>query len=287
MLAWAEYEKSTSSTSSLSASLDAEYNKLVKENREYIKVVGETLLLTALQNIAQRAHKESEGENKGHFLSIMELVAKHNPTVKRKMTSQRNATYLGHDTQNEIIDCLAEMVRTSITSEVTQSEAFSILVDETKDLSKTEQMSFVIRYYYTGSVCESFLAFEAAQPLDAASLSQKIIQMLQKHDLDYKNHLVGQAYDGASVMSGKNTGVQTGMKSEAPLAFYVHCNAHCLNLVLDDSVKCIPEANCFFSLLQKLSVFVSGSYVHQRWLEVQREIFPKRVTKTDRDTVGM
>lgn len=273
MLAWAEYEKSTASTCSLSASLNTEYNKLVKENREHIKIVGETLLLTATQNIAQRAHKESEGENKGNFLSIMELLAKHNPTVKRKMTSQRNATYLGHDTQNEIIDCLAEMVRTSIISEVAQSEVFSILVDETKDLSRKEQMSFVIRYYYNGSVCESFLGFEAAQRLDAAALSQKIIQILQKHGLDYKNHLVGQAYDGASVMSGKNAGVQARMKAEAPLAFYVHCNAHCLNLVLVDSVKCIPEADCFFSLLQKLYVFVSGSYVHQRWLEVQREMF--------------
>nr|XP_023674869.1 zinc finger MYM-type protein 1-like [Paramormyrops kingsleyae] len=144
---------------------------------------------------------------------------------------------------------------------------------ETKDLSKKEQMSFVIRYYYNGSVCESFLAFEAAERLDAAALSQKIVQILQKYGLDYKNHLVGQAYDGASVMSGKNTGVQARFKAEAPLAFYVHCNAHCLNLVLVDSVKCIPGAYCFFSLLQKLYVFVSWSYVHQKWLEVQREMF--------------
>ena len=273
MLAWAEYQKSTEGTSSLLASLNAEHNKLVRENREYIKIVGETLLLTATQNIAQRSHKESEGENKGNFLSIMELMAKHNPMVKKKMTGQRNATYLGHETQNEILDCLAEMVRTSIITEVAQSEAFSILVDETKDMSKKEQMSFVIRYYYNGLVCESFLAFEAAQRLDAAALSQKIIQILQNHGLDYKKHLVGQAYDGASVMSGKNTGVQARIKSEAPLAFYVHCNAHCLNLVLVDSVKCIPEANCFFSLMQKLYVFVSGSYVHQRWLEIQTEMF--------------
>uniref|UniRef100_A0A3B3HAC2 TTF-type domain-containing protein n=1 Tax=Oryzias latipes TaxID=8090 RepID=A0A3B3HAC2_ORYLA len=272
MLAWAEYEKSTSGTASLSASLDAEYSKLVKENREYIKVVGETLLLTATQNIAQRGHKESEVDSKGNFLAIMELLAKNNPIVKRKMAGQRNATCLGHDTQNEMIDCLAEMVRSSITGEVAESEAFSILVDETKDMSKKEQMSFVIRYYYNGSVCECFLAFEAAQRLNAAALSQKIIEILQKHGLDYKNHLVGQAYDGASVMSGKNTGVQARIKSEAPLAFYVHCNAHCLNLVLVDSVKFIPEANCFFSLLQKLYVFVSGSYVHQRWLEIQREM---------------
>lgn len=84
MLAWAEYQKSTEGTSSLLASLNAEHNKLVRENREYIKIVGETLLLTATQNIAQRSHKESEGENKGNFLSIMELMAKHNPMVKKK-----------------------------------------------------------------------------------------------------------------------------------------------------------------------------------------------------------
>lgn len=51
---------------------------------------------------------------------------------------------------------------------------------------------------------------------------------------------------GASVMSGKNTGVQARVKFYAPLAFYVCFNAHCLSLVLVHSVKCIPEADCFF-----------------------------------------
>ena len=180
---------------------------------------------------------------------------------------------MGHGTQNEMLDCLAEMVRNSIINEVAQSEAFSIMVDETKDISKKEQMSFVIRNNYNGSILESFLAFEAPERLDAASLSQKIIQLMQKYGLDYRNHLVGQGYDGGSVMSGKNTGVQARIKAEAPLAFYVHCNAHCLNLVLVDSVKCLNEADCFFSLLQRLYVFVSGSHVHQKWLEVQREMY--------------
>lgn len=54
---------------------------------------------------------------------------------------------------------------------------------------------------------------------------------------------------GASVMSGKNTGVQARVKFYAPLAFYVCFNAHCLSLVLVHSVKCIPEADCFFVFL--------------------------------------
>lgn len=48
------------------------------------------------------------------------------------------------------MDCLAEMGLSSIISEVTQSEAFIIMVDVTKDLSKKDQMSFVITYYYKG-----------------------------------------------------------------------------------------------------------------------------------------
>uniref|UniRef100_A0A3B3DJS2 DUF4371 domain-containing protein n=1 Tax=Oryzias melastigma TaxID=30732 RepID=A0A3B3DJS2_ORYME len=276
ILAWAECEKSTSRTSSLSASLDAQHSKLLKENREYI-CHGATCYYRLQSPEGALTRVLSSPPNKGNFLAIMELLAKHNPIV----TSQRNATYLGHDTQNEIIDCLGEMVGTSITSEVAQCEAFSILVDETKDMSKREQMSFVIRYYYNGSVCESFLPFEAAQRLDAAALSHKIIQILQKHGLDYKKHLVGQAYDGASVMSGKNTGVQACIKSEALLL-----SMWLATPALVDSLKCIPEANCFFSILQKLYVFVSGSYVHRRWLEVQREMFqgaPKeleRLTET-------
>lgn len=108
----------------------------------------------------------------------------------------------------------------------------------------------------------------ASLPLkqQSAWMLQHFHRKLCKYGLDYKNHLVGQTYDGASVMSGKNTGVQARIKAEARLAFYVHCNAHCLHLVLVDSVKCIPGAYCFFALLQKLYAFVSGSYVHQKWL---------------------
>lgn len=44
-----------------------------------------------------------EGQNKGKFLSITELLAKPDPIVKTKMTSKRNATYLGHSTQNKVM----------------------------------------------------------------------------------------------------------------------------------------------------------------------------------------
>lgn len=77
----------------------------------------------------------------------------------------------------------------------------------------------------------------------------------------FKNNLVN---DGASVMSGKNTGVQARVKFDAPLAFYVCFNAHCLSLVLVDSVKSIPEADWVFCLFSNSFMFL---FRYQKWLE--------------------
>lgn len=74
-------------------------------------------------------------------------------------------------------------------------------------------------------------------------------------------------------MSGKNSGVQARVKEVAKQALYVHCNTHCLNLILVDTLKAVPEVECFFSLVQKLYVFMSGSYVHTKWLNKQKEMY--------------
>ena len=132
------------------------------------------------------------------------------------------------------------MVRSEIIEEVKNSEVFSIMADETKDVSKSEQISFTLRYYYNGAIKESFLHFESAERLDAASLTGKIVYLLESYGLN-KNNLVGQACDGAAVISGKHSGVQARIKEQAKCAFYIHCSAHCLNLVLVDVVKNVPE----------------------------------------------
>ena len=45
----------------------------------------------------------------------------------------------------------------------------------------------------------------------------------------------GQAYDGASNMSGKISGTAARIQSQYPLALYIHCASHCLILAVDAS----------------------------------------------------
>ncbi|GBO01633.1 hypothetical protein AVEN_54968-1 [Araneus ventricosus] len=45
----------------------------------------------------------------------------------------------------------------------------------------------------------------------------------------------GQGYDGCAVMSGHKRGVQAIMKNTCPTAFYIHCENHTLNLVINEA----------------------------------------------------
>ena len=103
------------------------------ENCTYIKTIADVLLLTATQNIAQRGHRESDdSHNRGTFLTILEEIAKHDPVIEKRMKACGNAKYTSHQIQNEILEGLAEMVRSEIIREVKEGEVFSVLQMEPK-----------------------------------------------------------------------------------------------------------------------------------------------------------
>ena len=119
-----------------------------------------------------------------------------------------------------ILTILGDMIRNEVCDEVKEVKLFSILVDETKDLSKQEQMSIVVRY----------VTYVQAARLTADSLTTYILEILERFALD-PQWIVSQGYDGASVMSGRCSGVQQRFRLVAPNATYIHCYAHTLNLI--------------------------------------------------------
>ena len=111
-------------------------------------------------------------------------------------------------------------------------------------------MTIVLRYIDVESctIYERFLSFIHAHAFDAATFSSYNLNILHEHGLDMK-WLVSQGYDGASVMSGKHSGLQQRIKEVAPQAICIHYHAHCLNLVLVDCAKKVSAADEFFQLL--------------------------------------
>ena len=128
-----EYENLKVQNSSICQMMSDPYKAEIEENRHLIKTIGEVLLLSAMQDKSQRGHRENdENVNDGNFKQIINLIARHDAVVKKKMDqSAQNAKYTSNTIQNEILDTLAYMVRDSIVEDVKDAQYFSLIADET------------------------------------------------------------------------------------------------------------------------------------------------------------
>ena len=238
--------------------------------------MAEVILLCAQQDIGLRGHRESQSSlNRGNFLEILSLVASHDTTVQeRLLCGPRNAVYTSPDIQNSLLNVMANMVRKKICNAVREAGVFSLLADESKDCSKQEQLAIILRYVDDKAIIhENFLTYVQATSLTAESLAAYLVDTLRECQLDPES-IVSQGYDGASVMSGRCSGVQQRLREFAPHAIYIHCYAHTLNLVLVDCAKVVQSVREFFCLLEQLYVFVSTTKAHVTFMAKQNELHP-------------
>ena len=93
-----------------------------------------------------------------------------------------------------------------IAEEVEEAKMFSLLADETSDLSHTEQLTVCVQYVSPdGKLFERFLGFLQAPDVTAEGLSTQILKYTRQIGLD-PACMVGQGYDGVAAMSGHLSG---------------------------------------------------------------------------------
>lgn len=278
-----ESYKSSLEEGSVISQVSEEYATLIKENRHYMSTLCEILLTLAQQKMGIRESRLFHtsdvdigsiidyGPHSGKFLTLLGLVGNHDNVIAKKIRKgPSNAKYTHHSIQNALLHIMAEEVKNRIYREVQDAEYFALLADESKDLSKKEQLSVAVRYLHEGTIHEEFLCMEELESLNAEGLSSRILNALESK-LNFKM-CIAQSYDGASVVSGKHAGVNAIIKERvAPLAIYIHCFNHRLNLVLVDVAKAIQSIRDCLSLLQKLYLFISCSNVHIKWVKMQKD----------------
>jgi len=148
IMSWNDYNRNKAAKISVEQVLNDSYRKKVNENRHYLKSVGEIILLTATQNIAQRGHREGDDvSNPGNVKKILQFATKHDPVIANRIKNgPKNEKYNSSSIQNEMIETLSHMVLDEIVENVQRARVFTIQADETKDVRKTEQLSVVIRF---------------------------------------------------------------------------------------------------------------------------------------------
>lgn len=110
----------------------------------------------------------------------------------RAGTNVNNASYVSPDIQNKLINLCGLEIRDHILDEARYAKFFSVMADESTDVSTLEQMSICLRFVdeshpHQPEVREEFIGFVQLEKTDADSISKSILEFLENCNLDISN----------------------------------------------------------------------------------------------------
>ena len=224
-----------------------------QQGRHCLSVIFTSVQHLARQGLALRGHDDKDG----NFIQQLKLRATDIPELRQWL--ERKVDMTSPQIQNEILEMFGQCVVRSICRQIKQADSFAVIVDGTQDVSRREQTSICVRYVDI-DLCphEEFLGFYEPPETTGEVLAKCILDVLLRCQLPL-SALRGQTYDGASNMSGKFKGCQALIREKQPLALYVHCGAHCTNLVSQSVCEAVVPVRDAMQSLQELGSLFSQS----------------------------
>ena len=169
-------------------------------------------------------------------LALLKLLEVHDSVLKSHLETpaMHCVTQLSPQTQNELIEVMGKhTILKGILDDLSAATYYSNLADEVT-LHNEEHLAICARFVDEKKE-EEFLTFIKLERITGEKIAENILAFLKENNIPVMN-MRSQGYDGASNMSSSSTsGIQEQIKKEEPLALYVYCNGHCLNLVISKS----------------------------------------------------
>ncbi|XP_047141427.1 zinc finger MYM-type protein 1-like [Hydra vulgaris] len=228
-------------------------------------------LMLSKNSLAFRGHLEGFTEDyNGNFLSQVQLLFNYDSVMKQILEMPSGSIrYLSPTTQNELIHCLGKKLLNDLIANINSSSFYALMLDTTQDITKRDQLSVIIRHVHiVRNVNQEPTHFKIKDTFNelkdhsAEGMTNQVLTLLKEAHIPIEK-CYGQGYDGANVMSGVYSGVQTRIKQIQPNAEYVHCNSHNLNLVINDYVNGSYDILLFYATLQNIYLFFGNSI--KRW----------------------
>lgn len=231
-----------------------EKHRQMMVNRTCLLKLLSSLRYLCTQGLAIRGHTDSDS----NFCNLLKIRCEDSDELQ--MWLQRESyTWCSHAIQNEMIDVMSHTLLRKLITEVRNSVYFAIICDETADVGRKEQFSFCLRYVTDSlEIQEQFFGFYETDSTTSTALFNIISDVLARFALPIVN-CRGQCFDGAANMSGVYNGVQAKILGLEKRALYVHCLAHSLNLVVQDTISSIPKCRDALNMVKDIVGYVRDS----------------------------
>lgn len=237
---------------SISTQLSLQHSRDQEKHRSQLLKQLTSLRMLLRQGLPLRGHTEEDSN-----LYQLQKCRSEDATIIKEWLENNN--YRSPEVINELIQLIGHQLLRQLVSDIHSAGYFSIIADETRDLSGKEQLCLCIHgidSYY--KIHEDFIGFSQVDATDANTLTSKIKDILIRISLPLSK-CVGQAYDGASNMSGRLNGVCQQILHENPKALYIHCFAHTLDLCIQDSSTICKPLNEALALTSEIATFIRAS----------------------------
>ena len=98
-----------------------------------------------------RGHRDEQ--HTANFHCLMHLIGKFDPMVSKYLSSSAKLKFCSKDIQNEVLKCISHSLFRDLIERIRNESIgqlkvplFSIIIDETTDINRTEQVSFCLRF---------------------------------------------------------------------------------------------------------------------------------------------
>lgn len=293
------FAKRTSGADAVCSRIAKQINDETNYWKNILKRVLSVIRFLTSRGLPFRGNSNHIGnKSNGNYLGLLKLLSEYDKLLESHIKKHANkgrghVSYLSHVIANEFFHVLANEVRAVIVHEILINKYFAMILDSTPDVSHVDQLVLVLRYVdQMGQVFERFLEFFPNTGHKGKDMETLVVESFLNRKINILN-CRGQSYDNAKNMSGRFIGLQARIKQINPLAVYVPCKAHSLNLTVCHVAETSDTVVRFFLFIQNVYVFFSASThrwevlihhlkndLHKRNIKGERLLVPKKLCGT-------
>ena len=176
--------------SAIAIHMDAEQE--FSANRAGHKSIFESIMFCGHQGIPMRGYRDENVT--ANFNCLLTLIGKFNPDVEKYLGSENKVKFLSPQIENEVLKDLAhtllrglfDRIRAKLIGVNKKESVFSIILDETSDINRNEQVSVCVRFCNTEMNSEEvFLGFHMTKRTTADALLSLIKGSLTAFNLPF------------------------------------------------------------------------------------------------------
>ncbi|XP_041377442.1 protein FAM200A-like [Gigantopelta aegis] len=156
-----------------------------------------------------------------NFGSLLQLLQDVGCKYLDSLNINKRTNYTSERTMQEMVVSIRTMLKNEKMEEIAASPFFSLLCDETTDITVAEQLITYIKYLdLDGRKTKvTFLGTDVVLSCGSDIITEKLIEVMDREGLAYLTKLAGFGSDGAANMVGRRNGVATQLKRGSSLDF--------------------------------------------------------------------